>query len=199
MHIDLLLILLGYLSGSLPFAIWVTRWVKGVDVRQAGSGHATATNTIRQAGWVAGVLVLILDIAKGFIPVYLAGLWGSNAWVAPLTAGLVVVGHCWPVFAGFRGGMGLAATAGTILAISPLGFLIALGVLVALVLVIHHSARASVLAGLMIPWVFKLLDFPQSLFWISLAAGLVVAVRFLDDWNRRYRELWLDRDRSKSL
>jgi glycerol-3-phosphate acyltransferase PlsY len=62
----------GYLSGSLAFSIWVTRLAKGVDVRAVGSGHATTTNTIRQAGWGWGALVAILDVAKGFIPVYLA-------------------------------------------------------------------------------------------------------------------------------
>ena len=64
--------LLGYLSGSLPFAIWITRLAKNVDVRDAGSGHATTTNTIRQAGFGWGALVLILDITKGFLPTYLA-------------------------------------------------------------------------------------------------------------------------------
>ena len=63
---------LGYLFGSLPFSIWVTRFVRGVDVRDAGSGHATTTNTIRQAGFGWGALVLVLDLAKGFIPIYLA-------------------------------------------------------------------------------------------------------------------------------
>ena len=63
---------LGYLCGSLPFSIWITRRVKGVDVRAAGSGHATTTNTIRQAGFGWGALVLLLDIAKGFLPTYLA-------------------------------------------------------------------------------------------------------------------------------
>jgi acyl phosphate:glycerol-3-phosphate acyltransferase len=59
---------LGYLSGSLPFAVWITRLVKGVDVRDAGSGHATTTNTIRQAGFFPGALVFFLDVAKGFVP-----------------------------------------------------------------------------------------------------------------------------------
>lgn len=57
--------LIGYLLGSLTFALWITRWFKGVDVRDAGSHHATTTNTIRQAGWVAGFMVFILDIGKG--------------------------------------------------------------------------------------------------------------------------------------
>ena len=64
----LLFPLLGYILGSLPFSIWVTRFVKGVDVRDAGSGHATTTNTIRQAGFGWGALVFVLDVAKGFVP-----------------------------------------------------------------------------------------------------------------------------------
>ena len=185
--------LLGYLSGSLPFAVWVTRLRKGTDVREAGSRHATATNTMRQAGWAAGILVLLLDIAKGFLPVYLARHFDASPWALAATAALAVVGHCWPLFAGFRGGMGLATTGGAILALSPLGFLIGVAVLILLVLIIHHSARGSVATGLLLPWVLWVFGLRGEVFWVALAAGGVVAVRFLIDWNRQYRELWLDR------
>jgi glycerol-3-phosphate acyltransferase PlsY len=107
--------LLGYLSGSLPFAIWITRLARNVDVRDAGSGHATTTNTIRQAGFGWGALVLILDIAKGFLPTYLAIHYTHNNWIVALTAALAVAGHCWPLFAQFRGGMGLATFGGALL------------------------------------------------------------------------------------
>jgi len=190
---DLSLVLCGYLCGSLPFAIWVTRWRKGIDIRQAGSHHATATNTLRQAGLGAGILVVLLDITKGFLPVYLARMVGNHPWVVPLTAALAVLGHCWPLFAGFRGGMGLAASGGAILAVNPLAFLVGAGILIALVLITHHSARASVLAGLLIPWINWVFGMRGVVFWVALAVGLVVAVRFLGDWNRQYRELWLDR------
>jgi acyl phosphate:glycerol-3-phosphate acyltransferase len=105
-------LVLGYLSGSLTPSIWITRLVKGVDVRDAGSGHATTTNTIRQAGFIWGALVLVLDIAKGFVPTWLALQFAPAAWIVPLTAGAAVIGHCWPVFAGFRGGWGWPAQAG---------------------------------------------------------------------------------------
>jgi glycerol-3-phosphate acyltransferase PlsY len=192
--VDLGLAFLGYLCGSLPFAVWVTRWLKGTDVRLSGSGHATTTNTIRQVGWSAGVLVFLLDILKGFLPVYLASNLGSSVWVTSFSAALAVAGHCWPLFAGFRGGMGLATSGGAVLAVSPFGFLIGVAILIALVLVIRHSARASVVAGLLIPWIFWLVGMRGELFGVMLAVGLVVAVRFLIDWNRRYRELWLDRE-----
>jgi len=148
---------LGYLSGSLPFALWVTRLVKGVDVRDGGSGHVTTTNTIRQAG-------------------------------------LAVLGLCWPVLAQFRGGMGLATTGGCLLAISPLGFVIGLGVLVSLTLLLRHSARAAFFTGLLIPVALWLLTLRGQIIWVSIATGVVTSIRFLDDWNREYRELWLDRE-----
>ncbi len=111
---------LGYFFGSLPFSIWITRYVKGVDVRDSGSGHATTTNTIRQAGFGWGALVLALDIAKGFIPTYLALNQNVPPYIIVLTASFAVIGHCWTVFAQFRGGMGLATAGGTFLAVNLL-------------------------------------------------------------------------------
>jgi acyl phosphate:glycerol-3-phosphate acyltransferase len=193
--VPILLLLLAYLAGSLPFSIWVTRYVKGVDVRDAGSGHATTTNTIRQAGFGWGALVLTLDITKGFLPTWLALKFSGEPWVIACTAALAVVGHCWPLFAQFRGGMGLATFGGAILALHPLAFLICLATLILFVLVIRHSARATVFAGIaMAPilWIFQIRD---VVFWVAVLGGLVIAIRFLVDWNRQYRELWLDREK----
>lgn len=198
--LSILFPLLGYLCGSLPFSIWVTRLVKGVDVRDAGSGHATTTNTIRQAGLGWGALVLVLDITKGFIPVWLAVNVGRDSispYVIPLTAALVVMGHCWPVFAQFRGGMGLASAGGSFLAVNLLAFLICLGILVFLVLVVHHSARATVFTGIVTAPVLWLAGIRDVSFWIAVAVGIVIAVRFMIDWDRQYRELWLDREKSE--
>ena len=191
-----LLPILGYLFGSLPFSIWVTRYVKHVDLRDTGSGHATTTNTIRQAGFGWGALVLVLDIAKGFIPTYLAVSRNDiPTYLIALTATFAVIGHCWPLFAQFRGGMGLATTGGAFLATNPLAFLVSLGLLILLVLVIRHSARASVFTGILIAPVMWLFNIRDVSFWAALGAGLVIAVRFLIDWNRKYRELWLDREK----
>ncbi len=185
----------GYFIGSLPFALWITRLFKGIDIRDGGSGHVTTTNTIRQAGWLPGVLVAVLDVSKGFAPTYLAVQAGLPDWAVALTAGLTVAGHCWPIFAGFRGGMGLATTGGILLAISPLGFLIAFALLLVCVLVIRHSARGAVVAAVIAPFVFWLFGLRGTELWVGIAAAMVVGVRFyLEDWNRKYRELWLDRD-----
>ncbi len=189
--------ILGYVLGSLPFSIWVTRYVKNVDVRDSGSGHATTTNTIRQAGFGWGALVLVLDIAKGFIPTYLAfSRAGIPTYIVVLTASFAVIGHCWPVFAQFRGGMGLATAGGTFLAVNPLAFLVSLGLLILLVLVVRHSARASVFTGILVAPVLWLFHIRDISLWVTLGAGIVIAVRFLIDWNRKYRELWLDREKN---
>ena len=185
----------GYLSGSLPFAVWVTRRVKGVDLRDGGSGHMTTTNTIRQAGWIAGIAVFLLDVAKGFIPTTLAVRLGLPDWAAGLTAMFAIVGHCWPVFAQFRGGMGLAVTGGALLAVSPLACLIAFGVLILCVLVTRHAARGTFFAALLSPLVLWLAGFRGVILWIAAPAALVLAVRFLVDWNRKYRQLWLGREK----
>lgn len=186
--------ILGYFLGSIPSALWVTKLFKGIDVREGGSGHITTTNTIRQAGWVAGFVVLILDIGKGFLPTFWACRSGNPDWVVALTAALVVVGHCWPVFARFRGGMGLAATGGCLLAVSLISFPIALGVLISLVLIIKHSARAAFFTGLLIAPVLFVFGQRGTIIWVSIATGLVIAARFTIDWNRKYREVWLDRE-----
>lgn len=193
--LNVIIPILGYLSGSLPFSIWVTRYVRNVDVRDAGSGHATTTNTIRQAGFGWGALVLLLDIAKGFIPTYLALRYTNNPGVVAITAALAVAGHCWPLFAQFRGGMGLATCGGSLLAVHWFAFVVGLGLLLALTIIIHHGARASVFTGILMAPLFWFLHLRGFEFWIAIACGIVIAYRFLIDWNRKYRELWLDREK----
>jgi glycerol-3-phosphate acyltransferase PlsY len=190
--------LFGYLMGSLPFALWVTRLVKGIDVRDGGSGHVTTTNTIRQAGWMPGILVLLLDIGKGFLPTFLAVRYGAPVLLVVLTAATAVMGHCWPMFAQFRGGMGLAVTAGTYLAVEPLGFFIGVAVLVALTLTIRHSARAAFFTAFVIPVAMWALSLRETILFVAIGTGLIIAIRFTIDWNREYRELWLDRDKESA-
>lgn len=189
-------VVLGYLSGSLSFALWVTRIAKGVDVREAGSHHATTTNTVRQVGWGAGVIVFVLDIAKGFIPTFLAVRYSPYEWAIPLVAMAAVIGHCWPVFAGFSGGMGLATAGGAILAVYQMGMLIALGILIALALTIRHAARAGLITGLLLAPTFWIFGERGVVIWLAFATGVIISVRFSRDWNREYSELWLDRDKS---
>lgn len=187
--------LLGYLAGSIPFSLLISGLFTGEDLREGGSGHATTTNTIRQVGWVPGAVVLLLDISKGYLPAYFAVRSGMPLWIVLPTSALAVVGHCWPLFAGFQGGMGLSAAGGSFLAIDPVGGWITLGVLIALVLLYGHAARGSAMAGLAMPAVLWLAGYRGDLFWTTLVVGWILAFRFYrEDWDREYRELWLDRE-----
>jgi glycerol-3-phosphate acyltransferase PlsY len=184
---------LGYTLGSISFAILVTRWIAGIDVRSVGSGHAGGTNVMRAAGWGAGILVAALDFGKGYLAVWLAQRLGGVGLTTAVAAGAVVIGHCWPIFAGFRGGMGVGCGAGALLVIWPLGFVLAAGLGVSLQLIIHHSARANVFTGILLTPLWALFGAPGPWLITAVAVGIVVSFRALSDWQRVYTELWLDR------
>lgn len=185
---------LGYGLGSIPFAVLVTHWRTGVDVRSIGSGHAGATNTMRIAGWGPGILVAVLDLGKGFVAVWLIQKLGSSPLSPAIAAGTAVIGHCWPLFAGFRGGMGVASGSGGLLAIWPLGFVLAVGLGVLLQLIVRHSARANFFTGILLTPLWALFGVEWSWLVATGFVGAVVSIRALSDWRRVYKELWWDRD-----
>ena len=152
--------------GSIPTSVWLGRTIKGVDLREHGSGNAGATNAFRVLGKPIGSLVLFLDMLKGFLAVHLALLQheiapGTEAWmILKIGLGLLaVVGHIFPVFAGFRGGKGVATITGVALAIHPFAALAAMGVYLLVFLLTRISALGSLIAVLTYPmwilWVFQ--------------------------------------------
>ncbi len=184
----------SYLLGSIPFAILMTHWRTGIDVRDVGSGHATATNTMRAAGWIAGIAVMLLDVSKGFLAVWLTKRYTVFGWEPAIAAGMVIVGHCWPVFVGFRGGMGVASGAGALLATWPLGLVLAIGLGAANQLLARHSARGNALTGLLIGPLWLIFDAAGYEILLAVVVGLLLAYRARVDWTREYRELWWDRE-----
>jgi glycerol-3-phosphate acyltransferase PlsY len=186
--------LVAYILGSLPFALWISRARAGVDLRKHGSGHAGATNTMRVAGWGAGLSVLVLDVGKGSLAVWLADRISAWPWVSALAGGMVVLGHCWPILAGFRGGMGMASGAGALLAAWPLGFVLAVGLGSLSQLLVRHTARGNVLAGLLVAPLWAVFGVADQLWLTAAVVGCVVAFRASSDWSRVYQELWLDRE-----
>ena len=146
---------LGYLSGALPWGLWLGRWFKGVDVRTLGSKNLGATNVYRTLGPPLGIATLVLDIAKGALPVALVpGLAvtrdfpGGREWCMVAVAAAAVCGHVWTCFAGFRGGKGVATTVGTLIAIAPAAFGVFAAVFVATVALTRYISLGSVLGSL---------------------------------------------------
>ena len=115
----------GYLIGAFPTGVVVTRLWGARDVRQAGSGHSGATNTYRQAGLLAAILVFVVDLTKGLIAAWLGMvLTGYQVWAMPVAGAAAVLGHCWSVYVGFRGGMGISTAGGIFLWVLPGGVIV---------------------------------------------------------------------------
>jgi glycerol-3-phosphate acyltransferase PlsY len=130
----LALIILAYLSGSIPSGVWIGRMVRGIDIREHGSGNTGAANVARVVGVSWGVLVGLIDLLKGFAPVFWLGriaAAGSNLAlgdVCLILGAAAIVGHLFPVFAGFKGGKGVLTGMGVLTALLPLEVAVAAGV-----------------------------------------------------------------------
>lgn len=151
--------IISYLIGAIPSALWYGKIVRGIDIRKHGSGNAGATNTFRILGWKAGSLVLLLDFGKGLVctlfvsqlvyhigsgPASFYANWDVDSMVLILCGVAAVVGHMFPVYAGFTGGKGAATACGMLYGIEPLSISITL----ALFLIIMFSTRYVSLASI---------------------------------------------------
>ena len=174
---------LAYLLGSIPSSVWLGKLIRGVDLREHGSGNAGATNAFRVLGRPIGIAVLLLDAGKGYLAVTLSFLQqqippGGESWMLlRIALGLLAVtGHIFPVLAGFRGGKGVATLAGIGIALHPAAALCAMGVYLAIFLLTRISALGSLTAVLSYPvwmiWVFS--AGPVSLRAFSLLVPVVV-------------------------
>jgi glycerol-3-phosphate acyltransferase PlsY len=154
-------LILAYLCGSIPTAVWIGQAFFDVDVREYGSGNAGATNTFRVLGKKAGIPVMLIDILKGwtatnlayFIGVSTTGAYNSPAYINyALALGIAAaMGHLFPIFAGFRGGKGIATLFGMILAINLPAALVCVGVFIAILLITRYVSLGSIIAGFTYP------------------------------------------------
>jgi len=181
-------LLLSYLLGSFATAVWAGRAFHHIDVREHGSGNAGATNVIRVLGWKTGIPVLLIDVLKGWLaamlPVffYLAEPRTALLTNLQILSGIMAItGHIFPVFAGFRGGKGVATIFGVLLAVHPLVTTSCLGIFLCVFLISGYVSLGSMSAGISFP-LFLLLffDTPSLLFKIFsviVAIGLIITHR----------------------
>jgi glycerol-3-phosphate acyltransferase PlsY len=153
-------LILAYLLGSVPTSVWVGKLFYGIDIRSMGSGNAGATNTFRVLGAKAGIPVLLFDIFKGWAALQLMNLFQvslpSEDQIALFRIGLgvmVVLGHVFPVFAGFRGGKGVATLLGAGIALFPMASLITLGIFILIFVSFRYVSLASIIAALTFPFI----------------------------------------------
>ncbi len=149
----LVLIFVSYLFGSFPTAILAGKMLKQIDIRNYGSGNAGATNVFRVLGWKAGLGVLLIDMLKGFIPVFfIAPYFSPNPdaliYFQVAAAAAAIIGHIWTIFAGFKGGKGVGTSAGALLGLAPLPLLTALLFFIIIVGLTQYVSLGSLLASL---------------------------------------------------
>ncbi len=177
--------------GSIPTSIIVGKIVKGIDIRQYGSGNAGATNVFRVLGWKPGVVVMLIDIGKGAV----ATLYASQLVFAEglpfsvylkILAGLAAVfGHIWTVFAGFRGGKGVGTAAGMLFALYPIAGLICLAIFLIIAFSTRYVSLASISAAISLPIVLlimsnvfhKLVELPLMIFSFFIALLIIYTHR----------------------
>jgi glycerol-3-phosphate acyltransferase PlsY len=181
--LSLLAFVLAYLAGSIPSAVWAGKLFHGIDVREHGSGNAGATNTVRVLGWKTGIPVLLFDLFKGWLaaslPLFLdAAPDGSEQMTAiQIACGMAaILGHVFPLFAGFRGGKGVATTFGVLLALQPWLTLTCAGVFLVVLLISGYVSLGSIISVIMFPVLLMTLFHTPSLLFKIFAVVVAIAV-----------------------
>jgi len=180
--------LIGYLLGSIPSGVIVSRALNGRDPRDVGSGHTGGLNVARTIGWYGFFLAGIPDVMKGLAAVIIVQRFiTSDPWASVAAGVAAVTGHCWSIYLGFRGGMGVGTSSGLMLYFAPLvvPVMIALWLVLRLTVIRHtaKSAAVAMLAAGPLTWLFGA---PPQVIVLGTASSAVLFLRYLQDWNRAY-------------
>lgn len=171
-------IVAGYLLGSISFSFLIGKWIKGIDIRNHGSGNAGATNTLRVLGKGPAVFVLLLDVLKGVVAVLI------SYWIAPdvnwvhAAAGLAsIIGHNWPIYFGFRGGKGIATTIGVTITLVPIPVIIAGVVAIVSIVITRYVSLGSLLFTGLLPFVTAAFHSVDAIFWMTIVLAVLAYLR----------------------
>ncbi len=185
-----LLIIFAYLLGAIPTSVWVGKAFYHIDVREHGSGNAGATNTIRVLGYTAGIPVLLFDVFKGWLAVQLVG-WISfpDIYVESLTyikigcAIAAVLGHIFPIYAGFRGGKGVGTLAGVGLALYPIALLVVLGIFILVLAMTRYVSLSSIVGAISFPFVVYFITGERNVAMLGLALFVALFISLTHQKN----------------
>lgn len=181
-------VVVAYLIGGLPFGYWIVRWSFGKDIRTMGSGNIGATNVHRSIGKKAGLIVLLLDVSKGFIAVWIAALLTHGRLLAmALSAIAVMLGHCYPVFLRFKGGKAVACFIGAFLYLAPFAVAVSAVVFMATVAVSGYISMGSLAGAVLFPlavWLVNGTHPPRSVLAAAVVAALLIIYRHKGNISR---------------
>src|ERR1022692_1410008 len=184
--IPLAVLAIAYLLGAIPFGYLLVKWKTGADVRAAGSGNIGATNVMRTPGRAAGVATLLLDIAKGYAAVWMAGrLTGQDVPWMGLAAQAVMPGAAYPVFLGFKGGKAVASFVGAFLCLAPWALAVETIIFVVVVIWTRHISMGSIVGAATLPLaVWLVMQAPWPAVVASVVAGAFVIYRHSSNIER---------------
>jgi len=175
--------LLSYLIGSIPFSYLIPKWIGKIDIRLHGSGNTGTTNVVRTLGMKVGVLAFIGDFLKGLIPTLIGLIWLGE--VGGITGALLsVIGHCYPVWLKFKGGKGVATSAGVMLVLLPDLFVMLLLVQFAVIFLTRYMSLASIISACLLPVLSFVFSKSMPLLAFSIALGLFVIYRHRSNLKR---------------
>ena len=181
---SLLLLAIGYLLGSMPNGYLAGRWLKGIDLRQCGSGSTGATNVLRNVGKAPALVVFLLDVGKGALAVLLAKNFGLNDWVQVLAGLAALAGHIWPVWLGWKGGKAVATGLGMFLGLAwPVG-LACFGLFMAVISISRIVSLSSVVAAIGLPVLMVISGNSSAYVVVSLVASVLVLWRHRSNIER---------------
>jgi len=180
----ILFALASYFVGAFPTGYLFFRALEKKDVRSFGSGATGAANILRLKGWAYALPVALIDILKGFLPAFLAMKIFGDERLAAVSAGLAVLGHCFPIYIGFKGGKGVAAAAGAMFSLDLLPSLCSLGLFILTIASTRYVSLGSILAVIFFPLFIFLLRGPTELILLSLPILLIILIRHLENIKR---------------
>jgi glycerol-3-phosphate acyltransferase PlsY len=192
--VDVFLVIFAYLLGSIPTGLVLAKALADIDPRQGGSRNIGATNVMRTAGKALGAVTLIGDVLKGVIPVCLTlFLQRGEWWIA--AAGLAAfVGHCFPIYIGFKGGKGVATSLGVYLPLTPLALLVNVLVFASALGVTRMVSVGSITAAIVMPFLIFLGNYPLAYLIMSICVGAIVIYRHKENIKRiiagKENKLW---------
>lgn len=178
------LVIVSYVVGSVPFGLYVGRAWGKIDIRHQGSGNIGTTNVLRTLGPVPAALVLVLDAAKGWLPVVVAAKLGFGDVEVALAALAAVAGHSWSVFLNFSGGRGVATALGILIGLAPLAAATLVAVFAVLVLLTGYVSLGSIIASALLPVALAIFGAPLAYIVTGGLLGLVSVVRHLPNIRR---------------
>ena len=171
-----LLLIASYLLGAIPTSFLVARALRGIDLREHGSGNLGATNAFRVLGWKAAMPIFVIDIAKGWFPTAFFPLWDTSpvaGWALAYGAA-AIVGHVFSIYVGFKGGKGVATGAGVFVALAPIAAGAGLLVWSILVFTTGYVSLGSIAAAALLPVVVLIVQGVQPVFFLALALSVFV-------------------------